>query len=97
MKDLAPGTAHTESTSAAFSDSFDKRLRQVSPAYRAAARPLNAKLDSMPASPGPAESELSTYNSGKFVGLVAGAYGELPGAFHVIIDLLASQLADEHL
>ena len=30
------------------------------------------------------------------MGLVAGAYGELPSAFHVITDLIASQLADGH-
>ena len=29
------------------------------------------------------------------MGLVAGAYGELPSAFHVITGLIASQLADE--
>ena len=29
--------------------------------------------------------------------LVAGAYAELFGAFHVTTDLIASQLADEHL
>ena len=30
------------------------------------------------------------------MGLVAGAYGELPSAFRVIIDLAVSQHADEH-
>ena len=33
----------------------------------------------------------------KALGLVAGAYAELTSAFHVIIDLIASQLADGHL
>ena len=43
------------------------------------------------------KSELNTYNSGKVLGPVAGAYAELSGAFHVMIDLVASQLADKHL
>ena len=43
------------------------------------------------------ESELNIYNSGEVLGLVAGAYAELPRAIHVITDLIASQLADEHL
>ena len=50
-----------------------------------------------PGSPGPVESELKTYNSGNVLGLVAGAYAELSRTFHVIIDLVASQLAEEHL
>ena len=41
-------------------------------------------------------SPSSTYISGKVLGLVAGAYAELPSALRVIIDLIASQLAVEH-
>ena len=33
----------------------------------------------------------------KALGLVSGAYAELPSAVHVITDLIAPQLADEHL
>ena len=51
----------------------------------------------MPGSPGPVESMLNTYNSGKVLGLVAGAFAELSSAFHVVIDLIACQLADGHL
>ena len=69
----------------------------VHPAYHAAARSLDAELDSQPGSPGPVESELNTFNSGKALGFVAGAYAEPSSAFHVITDLIASQLADEHL
>ena len=47
-KTLAPGPAHTESTSTAFSHSAEKRQRQVSPAYHAVARFLDAELDSQP-------------------------------------------------
>ena len=66
-------------------------------AYHAAARYLDAELDSQPGSPGPVESELKAYNSGKVLGLVTGAYAELSSAFHVIADLIASQIADGHL
>ena len=90
MKTLAPGTAHSESTSTALSHSVEKRQKQVSPAYHAAASSLGAELDSEPGSTGPCEYELNTYYSGKALGLVAGAYVELPSAFHVIIDLIAS-------
>ena len=86
MKTLAPGIAYSESASAAFSHSVEKRQEQVSPAYRAAARSLDAELGSQPGSPGPVESELNTYNPGKVLGLVAGAYAELSSASHVIID-----------
>ena len=58
---------------------------------------LDAELDSQPGSPKPVKSELNTCNSGKALDLVAGAYAELSSAFHVIIDLIASQLADGHL
>ena len=44
------------------SHSVEKRQKQVSPAYHAAARSLDAELDSQPGSPGPAESELNTVN-----------------------------------
>ena len=96
MKALAPGAADSESTSAAFSHSAEKRQKQVSHFYRAAARSLDAELDSQPGSPGPVESELNTYNSGEVLGLVAGACAELSSTFHVITDVVASQLADEH-
>ena len=46
---------------------------------------LDAELGSQPGLPG------------KVLGLVAGAYAKLTIAFHVTIDLLASQLADGHL
>ena len=88
---------YSESASAAFSHSVEKRKGQVSPAYRAVARSLDAELGSQPGSPGPVESELDTYNSGKVLGLVAGEYAELSSAFHVITDQIASQLADWHL
>ena len=88
---------YSESTLAAFSHSVEKRQEQVSPAYRAAARSLDAELGSQPGSPGPFESELNTCNSGKVLGLVAGAYAELSRVFHVITNPIASQLADEHL
>ena len=97
MKTLSPGAAYSESTSTALSHSVVKRQKQVSPAYHAAARSLDAKLDSHPGSPGLADSELNTCNSGKAVGLVADAYAELTSVFHVTTDLFASQLADEHL
>ena len=97
MKTLAPGTAYSEPASTTPSHAVEKRQKQVSPAYHAAARSLDAELGSQPGSPGPVESELNTYNSGNVLGLVAGAYAELSSAFHAIIDLIASQLADEHL
>ena len=97
MKTLAPGKAYSESTSTALSHSVAKRQEQVSPAYHAAARSLDAELGSQPGSPGPVESELNNYNSGNVLGLVAGTYAELSSAFHVIIDLIASQLAEGHL
>ena len=55
--------------------------------------------DSSRGSTGPVKtkSELTTYNSGKALGLFAGAYAGLSSAFHVITDLVASQLADGHL
>ena len=55
MKTLAPGAVRSESTSTAFSHSAEKRQKQVSPAYHAAARSLDAELDldSLPGSPGP--------------------------------------------
>ena len=68
----------------------------LSKLYTYAVRFLDAGPYVQTGSPGPVESELNTYNSGKVLGLVAGAYAELPSAFHVIIDLIASQLADEH-
>ena len=64
MKALAPKAAYSEYTSAAFSHSVEKRQKQVSTAYHAAARSFDAELDSQPGSPGPVESELNTYNSG---------------------------------
>ena len=97
MKTPAPGTVYSESASTAPSHSVEKRQEQVSPAYRAAARSLDAELGSKPVSPGIVVSELNTYNSGNVLGLVAGAYAELTSAFHVTIDLVASQLADEDL
>ena len=96
LRALAPGAVYSESTSAASSHSVEKRQKQVSPAYHVAARSLDAELDSQPGSPGPAESELSTYNSGKVLGLVAGAYAELSSTLCVITDLIAFQLADGH-
>ena len=89
MKALVPEAAYSESTFDVFSYSAEKRQKQVSPS-------LDAELDSQPGLPGPVESELSTYNPGKVLGLVAGAYAELPCAFDVIIDLTTSQLADGH-
>ena len=97
MKILSPGAAYSESTPAAFSDSIETRQEQVNPAYHAAARSLDAELDSQPGSPGPVKSELNTYNSGKVLGPVAGVYAELPSALHVITDPIASQLADGNL
>ena len=94
VKTFAPGEAYSESTSTAFSHCVEKEQKQVSPAHHAAARSLDAELDSLPGSPGPVESELVTYNSGKAVGVVAGAYAEQSSAFHVTTDLAASQLAD---
>ena len=96
MKALAPEAAHSESTSTAFSHSAEKRHKQVNPACSAAARFLDAELDSQPGSPEPVESELNIYNSGNALDLVAGAYAELSSAFNAIADLIASQLADEH-
>ena len=82
-------------TSTPLSHSVEKRQKQVSPA---AARSPDAELDSPPGSPGPAESELNSFNpGGNIAGLVAGAYGELPIAFHDITGLFASELADGHL
>ena len=74
MKTPAPGTAHSEFTSTAFSHSVEKLQKQVRPAHLAAARSLDAELDTQPGSPGLVESELNTYNPGKNLGLVAGAY-----------------------
>ena len=62
MKTLAPGAVYSESAPTALSHSVEKRQEQVSPAYHAAARPLDAELGSLPGSPGPVESELNTYN-----------------------------------
>ena len=58
VKALAPGTAYSRSTSTALSHSVEKRQKQVRSAYHAAARSLDAELDSQPGSPGPDESEL---------------------------------------
>ena len=91
------GTVYSESASTTPSHSVEKRQKQVSPACHAAARSLGAELGSQPCSPGPVESELNTYNSGNVLGLVAGAYAELSSAFRVIIDQIASQLANGHL
>ena len=91
------GSSAGTSTSTAISQYVEKRQKQDSPAYHAAAGSLDAELDSAPGSPGLVESELNTYNSWKVVGLAACAYAELPGAFHVTTYLIASQLADEHL
>ena len=96
MKAFAPGAAYYVSTSTAFSHSIEKRQKQVSRAYHAAARFVGAELESQPFSPGSVESELNTYNPGKVLGLVVGACAELSSAFHVIIDLIASQLAGGH-
>ena len=60
MKTLAPRTAHSEFTSAAFFHFAEKRQKQVSPAYHTAARSLDAGFDSKPGSHGPVESELAT-------------------------------------
>ena len=57
----------------------------------------SSTLSPQPGSPGPADSELSTLNPGKVVGLATGAYVELPSAFRVIIGLVASHLADGRL
>ena len=57
MKALAPGAAYPKSTSTTFSLTVEKRKKQVSPAYHAAARSLGVELDSQPGSPGPAESK----------------------------------------
>ena len=85
MRTLAPGTAYSEPTSTAPSHSAEKRQKQVSPAYHAATRSLDAELDSHFGSPGPVESKLNIYYSKKVLGLFAGAYAELPCAFHVIM------------
>ena len=45
MRALAPGAAHSESTSTTFSHSVEKRKKQVSPAYSAAALSLDEELD----------------------------------------------------
>ena len=58
MKALAPGSAYSKSTSTAFSHSVEKWQKQVIPACHAAARSLEAELDSRPGSPGPFESAL---------------------------------------
>ena len=97
MKKLVIWATYSESTSAASPNSVEKRQKQISPAYHAAARSLDAELDSYPSSPRPAESEPNTKNSGWALGLVAGAHAVLPTTFHVTTDLIASQLADEHL
>ena len=46
MKTLAPGKVYSESASTAFCHSVKKRKEQVNPAYHAAARSLDAELDS---------------------------------------------------
>ena len=82
------------------SSSFEKakvRVHHVSGTKKVHFFSPGAELGSQSGSPGPVETELNTYNSGKVLGLVAGAYAELSSAFHVIIDLIASQLAEEHL
>ena len=66
----------------------------LSKLYTFAVRLLDAGPYVQTGSPGPVESELNTYNSKKVLDLVAGAYSELHSAFHAIIDLIASQLAD---
>ena len=62
MKALAPGARNSESTSAAPSRAVKKRQEEDCSAYGAAARSLDAELDSQPGSPEPVESELGTYN-----------------------------------
>ena len=73
MKTLASGEACSESSSTGFSHSVEKQLKQVSPAYLAATRSLDAELNSQPGSPGQVVSELNSFNSGKVLGLVTGA------------------------
>ena len=97
IKTLTPGSANPESTSAALSHSVEKRQKQVSPAYHAAARSLESELDSKPGSSGPVESELNIKHSGNVVGHVAVAYAELLSAIQVIIDLIAFHFKDGHL
>ena len=65
LRTLVPGAAHTGSRSTAFTHFGKKRQKQVSPAYQAVARSLEAVLDSQPISPGPIKSELSTFDSKK--------------------------------
>ena len=60
MKALAPGDMYCESSSTDPSHSVEKRQAQVSPAYHAAVRSLDAELGSQPRSPGPVEPELNT-------------------------------------
>ena len=66
-------------TSTAFSNSVEKRLKQVSPAFHAAVMSFDAELDLQLGSPGPVDSELSIQNPGKVLSLVAGAYAGLSG------------------
>ena len=87
MKTIAPGTAYSESTSTAFPTPLRTNKSKSAPP---------TTLRSGPGSPGPVESELNADNSGKVVGLVAGAYEEMSSAFNAIIDLIDSQLADGH-
>ena len=47
--------------------------------------------------PDQSSPSLTPTTRGKTAGLVAGAYWELHGAFHITADLIASQLADGHL
>ena len=76
--------------SKALSRAVGKRQEEVRPDSNTAARFFDAELDSLPGSPGPAESELHTYNSGKAAGLIAGAYGAMPSAFDDTTDLFTS-------
>ena len=93
-KSFAPGIAYSESTSITYSHPVEKRQKLISPVRHTTARSLYVELDSQPGSLGLVESELNNYKPGKTVGLVAGAYVELPSAFRATIDQIASQLAD---
>ena len=97
VKALAPRKAYSESTSTALSHSVEKRQKQVSPVYQAAARAPDAELDSQPGSPGPAESKPNTCNSGEGRGPRRRRVRGAAHAFHAITDVIASRLTDGNL
>jgi hypothetical protein len=96
-KTLGPGQAYSESAATDYAGSVKKRQEKVSKDYHTSAKRLDETLGTASGTIGPVETELNGYNSGNVAGLVTGAYGEMSGAVHDLADLIATELAADHL